>query len=349
MFQDITIEELLAKRASGEISTIDVRSPSEYRSASIPGSVNIPLFDDEERAEVGTLYKQVGVEQAKDRGLQIASAKLPEFVRQFKEVEGQKAVFCWRGGMRSRTTATVLDLMGIRAYRLNGGFRAYRKWVVGQLDTFELNARAFVLNGNTGNGKTAILHRLREEGYPVIDLEGMAGHRGSVFGGIGVEARNQKTFDALLLERLMQIGDAPYILLEAESKRIGKVEVPAFLMKKKEQGVQLRVELPMEERIRHIIEDYRPEEHAEACMASFLRIKEHIHQPIAADIHRLMESGEYADAVRMMLEFYYDPKYEYSEGRLNPEATLEIRTATAEEAAERIKDILAAEFGRPNR
>ncbi|GGN97808.1 tRNA 2-selenouridine(34) synthase MnmH [Saccharibacillus kuerlensis] len=345
MFQDITIEELLAKRKSGEITTIDVRSPSEYRSASIPNSVNIPLFDDEERAEVGTLYKQVGIEQAKERGLQIASAKLPEFIRQFKEVEGQKAVFCWRGGMRSRTTATVLDLMGIRAYRLNGGFRAYRRWVVERLEHFELNVRAFVLNGNTGNGKTVILHRLQSEGYPVIDLEGMAGHRGSVFGGIGVEARNQKTFDALLLERLLLIEPSPYILLEAESKRIGKVEVPAFLMEKKEHGVQLRIALPMEERVRHILEDYRPEEHPEACMNAFLRIKPHIHQPIAAEIHRMMESEEYAGAVKLMLESYYDPKYEHSADRLSPEATIDIQAVTAEEAAEQIKEILANEFG----
>ncbi|WP_172253854.1 tRNA 2-selenouridine(34) synthase MnmH [Saccharibacillus deserti] len=341
MFQDITIEELLVKRSNGEIAAIDVRSPSEYRSASIPGSLNIPLFDDEERAEVGTLYTQTGVEAAKERGLRIASAKLPEFVRQFKEIEGPKAVFCWRGGMRSRTTATVLDLMGIRVYRLNGGFRAYRKWVVARLENFELNAQAYVLGGNTGSGKTAALQRLQAEGYPVVDLENMAGHRGSVFGGIGVEARNQKTFDALLLERLLEVADSPYILLEAESKRIGRIEVPAFLMRKKEEGVQIRVGLPMEERVRHILEDYRPQEHAEACMASFLRIKAYIHQPVAAEIHRLMESGEYADAVRMMLESYYDPKYDYSADGLDPESVREIRAATVEEAVQRIKDILA--------
>lgn len=345
MFQDITIEELLAKRASGEIATIDVRSPSEYRSASIPGSLNIPLFDDAQRAEVGTLYTQVGVEEAKERGLQIASAKLPEFIRQFKEIEGQKAVFCWRGGMRSRTTATVLDLMGIRAYRLSGGFRAYRRWVVEQLEHFDLKARAIVLGGNTGNGKTAILHRLLQEGYPVVDLEGMAGHRGSVFGGIGVEVCNQKSFDSLLLEKLLQVGSGPYLLIEAESKRIGRVEVPAFLMDAKERGLQLRVSLPIEERVRHILEDYRPEENAEACMASFLRVKEHIHQPIAAEIHRLMTLGEYAGAVRMLLESYYDPKYDYSSDRLKAENTTLIEADTAEQAARRIKEILAAEYG----
>ncbi len=343
MFQDIAIEELVEKRKTGEMVTIDVRSPSEYRSASIPGSLNIPLFDDEERAEVGTLYTQVGVQQAKERGLQIASAKLPAFVRQFQEIEGPKTVFCWRGGMRSRTTATVLDLMGIRAYRLNGGFRAYRRWVVERLENFEVTARVFVLSGHTGSGKTAILQQLQGEGYPVVDLEEMAGHRGSVFGGIGVQVRNQKSFDSLLLERLLQIQGSPYILIEAESKRIGRIEVPSFLMEAKERGVQLRIALPMEERVRQILADYRPEENGEACMAAFLRIKEHLHQPIAAEIHRRMEAFEYADAVKMMLEAYYDPKYDYPAVKnLGGDSLFEIHAGNVREAAEQVKKIVAA-------
>ena len=130
MFQDITVDKLLALQNKKELVLIDVRSPSEYKDATIPGSLNIPFFNDEERAEVGTLYKQDSVEAAKNRGLEIVSAKLPDFVKEFKQIEGQKAVFCWRGGMRSKTSATVLDLMGIKAYRLQGGYRAYREWVV---------------------------------------------------------------------------------------------------------------------------------------------------------------------------------------------------------------------------
>lgn len=116
MFQDISIEKLNELRGKNEITVIDVRSPSEYAESTIPGSINIPFFTDEERAEIGTLYKQVSIHTAKERGLEIMSAKLPAFVKKFAEIQGNKAVFCWRGGMRSRTTATVLSLMGIHVY-----------------------------------------------------------------------------------------------------------------------------------------------------------------------------------------------------------------------------------------
>lgn len=151
MFQDIPINELLALKSQGELTVIDVRSPSEYKEATIPGSMNIPFFNDEERAEVGTLYKQVSPQAAKERGLEIVSAKLPAFVKEFSKIEGKKAVFCWRGGMRSKTSATVLSLMGIKALRLEGGYRSYRHWVVEQLESMELKQEAYVLNGNTGS------------------------------------------------------------------------------------------------------------------------------------------------------------------------------------------------------
>lgn len=113
MFQDITLEELRVLKNKKQITIIDVRSPSEYKDATLPDSLNIPFFDDQERAEVGTLYKQTSVQAAKERGLEIAAAKLPSFVKEFAAIQGDKAVFCWRGGMRSRTTATVLSLMDI--------------------------------------------------------------------------------------------------------------------------------------------------------------------------------------------------------------------------------------------
>lgn len=192
MFQDISIDELITLKNTEELTVIDVRSPSEYKDATIPGSINIPFFNDEERAEVGTIYKQVGQQAAKDRGLEIMSAKLPDFVKKFREIEGKKAVFCWRGGMRSRTSATVLSLMGVKALRLDGGYRSFRNWTVDKLQTIEWKPDALVLNGYTGSGKTVILHRLHAEGYPVIDLEGLANHRGSIFGQIGMEPSNQK-------------------------------------------------------------------------------------------------------------------------------------------------------------
>jgi len=149
MFQDMTWEELLARYGRREFVLIDVRSPSEYAESTIPGSLNVPLFDDTERAEIGTLYKQKSAEAAKERGLEIVSAKLPAFIRRFAEMPGRKVVFCWRGGMRSKTTATVLSLMDIHACRLTGGYRAYRKWVVDSFESLDFQPPFYVLHGHT--------------------------------------------------------------------------------------------------------------------------------------------------------------------------------------------------------
>ncbi|MBM7564823.1 tRNA 2-selenouridine(34) synthase MnmH [Paenibacillus sacheonensis] len=342
MFQDITIEELLALKDKKEIIMIDVRSPSEYRDATIPDSLNIPFFDDEERAEIGTLYKQVSVRAAKDRGLEIVAAKLPDFVKRFERLPGQKAVFCWRGGMRSHTTATVLALMGIRTYRLTGGFRSYRKWVVDMLEHIEFQPRGLVVSGNTGSGKTAILRRLQEEGYPALDLEAMAGHRGSIFGHVGLRANNQKTFEALLVSRLLELKESPYFLVEGESKRIGKAVIPGFIMDKKENGLQLFIEMPIEVRARHIMEEYRPSEHKHELLQAFGRIKERIHTPIAKEIDTLLQEDRFEEAIILLLAHYYDPRYAHAMNRHHQERCT-IRVNSVEEAIEEVKRFLQAE------
>ncbi|TJY43975.1 tRNA 2-selenouridine(34) synthase MnmH [Cohnella pontilimi] len=339
MFQDISLEELIEQRKSGNFVLIDVRSPSEFEESSIPGSINIPLFNDEERAEVGTIYKQVSAQAAKERGLEIVSAKLPDFIRTFAEIPGRKAVFCWRGGMRSKTSATVLSLMDIHVYRLNGGYRAYRKWIMDSLENFHLRPKAVVLHGNTGTGKTLILRTLKERGLPVLDLEGMAGHRGSIFGQIGLKGNNQKTFEALLLEELLLCQHSPYVLMEAESKRIGKVVLPDFLVRKKEAGHHLMLELPLDVRVQHILDDYRPEEHHEECLAAFRHIKSRIHTPIAHEIEGCLMTARYDKAVKMLLEHYYDPRYAFSTDAYGADFTV-VKASTIEEAVTNIEHIV---------
>lgn len=339
MFQDITIEELLELRQTKNISLIDVRSPEEFADFTIPDSMNIPLFDNEERKEIGTLYKQVSVQAAKERGLEIVSQKLPAFVKQFAQIENQKAVYCWRGGMRSKTTATVLSLMGIRVYRLQEGIRAYRKWVVGMLENFHLNPACISVNGYTGAGKTKILRSLAAKGVPMIDLEFMAQHRGSIFGHIALKSHNQKTFDSLLLDELLKWNDQPFILVEAESKRIGKVVLPEFFVQAKEKGIQLFIDIPVSVRVRNIIEDYQPELNHEACLTAFRRIKEHIHTPVAEKIDDALTHGRYEEGVALLLEYYYDPKYLHSMKQYSTESTV-IHAKDTEDAEEQIMQFL---------
>ncbi|GGD59717.1 tRNA 2-selenouridine(34) synthase MnmH [Paenibacillus nasutitermitis] len=340
MFQDITIEEWAALRDRKELLLIDVRSPSEYRDSTIPGSLNIPLFDDQERAEIGTLYKQASVQAAKERGLEIVSAKLPAFIKEFSGIPQKKSVFCWRGGMRSKTTATVLSLMGINAYRLNGGYRAYRQWVVEQLDTMQLNQHCFVIHGNTGSGKTAILRKLKQQGQPVLDLEGLAGHRGSIFGEIGLKAHNQKTFDSLLVDDLFNYSGDAYLLFEAESRRIGKITLPDLIVGKRADGHHILIELPLEARVRQIVEDYKPWEHADAYRHAFQQIKLKIHTPVAAEIEACLTREQYAAAVELLLVYYYDPMYSHSAGRHDEPYTSIIQASSAEDAGIELEGII---------
>ncbi|WP_308639705.1 tRNA 2-selenouridine(34) synthase MnmH [Paenibacillus silvisoli] len=345
MLQEITIDNWRALKDQGKHTTIDVRSPSEFRAASIPGSVNIPLFDDAERAEIGTLYKQVSVEAAKQRGLEIVSAKLPAFVRAFAAIPGKKTVFCWRGGMRSKTSATLVSLMGIQASRLTGGYRAYRQWVVDQLAQIEIKPTALVLHGNTGSGKTRLLRRLAEEGYPVLDLEAMAGHRGSIFGEIGMDAHNQKMFDALLIEGLLANRNESIMAIEAESRRIGKVILPEAVVAKKEEGIPIVIDLPIQERVKHIIEDYQPWQNPEACMNAFKRIKNRIHTPIAHEIQGCLETERYEAAVEMLLVYYYDPRYAHAAPYMDDRPCYRIQAKNADEAYSELLGIIQRHWG----
>jgi tRNA 2-selenouridine synthase len=316
MIRDCSVDKFLENKHA--FTTIDVRSPGEFADSHIPGSVNIPLFTNEERALVGTIYKQKGQKQAKWQAMEIVSPKIPGILDQIQEIEksGQEPmVYCWRGGMRSQSVATFATLAGLHVRRLEGGYRAYREHVVERIADL-IPEESVVITGMTGTGKTEILHHLKTAGYPVLDLEKYANHKGSVFGSIGGEPpHNQKMFDALLFEDLKKIQGSSYFIMEGESKRIGHAVQPPELAEKKLKGLHITVYSSIEKRMERIYEQYvKPYEHSSAFherveLALNMIIKRMKSIDIQQELLRCVNEKDYMELIRLLMENYYDPRY----------------------------------------
>ncbi len=314
MHKTITIEDVL--RLDQPIY-IDMRSPSEFSIGHIIGAINIPIFSDDERIEVGTLYRQKGIEHAKERGLSIASAKLPEIVTQIRNLykTGRPIiVYCWRGGMRSKSIVTILNLMGIQALQLIGGYKAHRRYVLDRLTDFHINPQIIVLCGSTGVGKTSLLQLLKEKNIPIIDLEKLANHRGSVFGQIGLgKSTTAQFFDAALLMELENLNDQPYIIVECESKRIGNVYLPECLYKKMQTGLEIFVHTDIEIRISRLIVEYTDlnTTHSEEIIKSLKTLTKRFGAEKMGELLHNFNQGEIRNVVGTLLTHYYDPLYGY--------------------------------------
>jgi tRNA 2-selenouridine synthase len=242
----------------------DVRSEAEFSHAHIPGAHNLPLFNNEERAVVGTIYKQQSRELAIKKGLEYFGPKMKDMVVFVEEAitklnpENKTVlVHCWRGGMRSAGVAWLLDLYGFKVYTLVGGYKAFRNWV---LSRFDQKVTFRILGGYTGSGKTIVLSALKEKGAPVIDLEGLAGHKGSAFGNIGLPKQpSQEMFEnkfAVEIHKNTSVLSEKEIWLEDESQRIGTVNIPQILWNHIRTCPVYFLDIPFEERLNYLVETY---------------------------------------------------------------------------------------------
>lgn len=243
---------------------LDVRSPGEYLHAHIPGAQSLPLFSDEERKVVGTAYKQESKQVAIKIGLKYFGVKMVEMVETVEKSFTSKIVLvhCWRGGMRSAGVAWLLDLYGYQVYTLQGGYKTYRGWV---LEQFEKDYPIQILGGYTGSGKTEVLKALAKKSECVIDLEGLAGHKGSAFGNMGLPAQpSQEMFENKLAQALantaptedIEIPSPTCIWMEDESQRIGTVNIPTVLYQKMRQKKVFFLDIPFESRLDYICIHY---------------------------------------------------------------------------------------------
>ena len=242
--------------AARSFPILDVRSPSEYTRAHIPGAISFPIFDDAERAAVGTCYKQQGKDQAIELGLEFVGPKLAKWVKEGKKlaVDGTVLVHCWRGGMRSSSMAWLFETAGLRVKLLVGGYKAYRNFV---LEVLEKPIPIRVLGGKTGSGKTEILLEMKTRGFQVVDLEGLAHHRGSAFGHLGLAPQpTSEHFENLVVRELRGMDYAKEIWMEDESRHIGKVFMSAPFYEQLRQAPILFLDIEAPYRLPHLVEVY---------------------------------------------------------------------------------------------
>ena len=309
-FIEIEPEELFTGE---DYILVDVRSPSEYREFHIPGAVNIPIFDDDEKRLIGFIYRKEGQEKAFSKGREIGERKLDRIFREFTELaESGKpiAVYCWRGGMRSRGVCSALARKGLSLYRLKGGYRAYRNYILSRMEEIIRELKIIVITGKTGTGKTRLIEMLSSEGFPSVNLEDLAKHRGSLFGTVGIRERiSQKMFDSLLFEELRRMS-SDYLIIEDESRRIGDLHIPDSLWKKKQEGIFIEINIPLEERVKIILEDYTSSEGwKEDAEKSLRKLSKYLGPQKSRTAFELFRSGRYGELVEFLIVNHYDKKY----------------------------------------
>ena len=302
---------------------IDVRSPAEFAEDHIPGAVNLPVLDDEERARVGTLYVQGSAFEARRMGAAIVARNIARMVETYardKPPEWRPLVYCWRGGQRSRAVTMLFAEIGWRAVQLAGGYRAWRRHVVESLAQPWRDLDLRVVCGVTGSGKSRLLRALHAEGAQVLDLEDLARHRGSLLGDLpGALQPSQKAFESALYAALAANDRARPVFVESESKRIGTLQVPETLLEAMRGASCVRVETPLALRVALLREDYA---HFIADPATFVpRLAPLTPLHGRATIERWTAAAGAGDAetlVGELLEVHYDPLYRRSIARNFP-------------------------------
>ncbi len=315
---------------------LDVRTPAEFEQGHIPGAFNLPLFTNEERAIVGTLYKQEGKQPAVLKGLEIVGPKLHAYVQEAirLNVNGTFLVHCWRGGMRSSSMAWFVETYGFKCLTLKGGYKNYRKQV---LSSFNDKKNIVVLGGRTGSGKTLILQELQKQDEQIVDLEKIAHHKGSSFGALGETKISQEQFENDLAFNFSKTDPAKKCWVENESRMIGKSVLPIGLWEQMCKAMVVSVDLPAEERIRHLVNEYgkfSTEELIEATERISRKLGgQHVKRAVEA-----LREGDHRTAFEICL-VYYDKTYKYGEENREKEKIIhcEFEKLNPEEIAKEIK------------
>ncbi len=313
---------------------IDVRSPGEYYKGHMPNSINIPLFDNEERSIVGTVYKNYGREEAVIKGLEFLAIKIENIINKLFEVINDYKltshnsqsnyptlkIYCARGGMRSQSICWLLEKFNHRSVTLNNGYKSYRKWT---LDSFNKEWKIVVMGGKTGTGKTKILKLLRDNNYQIIDLEGLANHRGSTFGGLGMKAQpSNEQFENMIAEELKGFIKNEKIFVEAESANIGKCKIPHEFFSQMKTAERVEIKKSESNRLEELIKTYSIFEEKDLIEA-VLRIKKRLGPQRTTIAIESIKNKDWKSVCKSVLE-YYDKCYDYEKTGANNIKTLDM-------------------------
>lgn len=315
----VSVSAVQATAAPAAFDTvIDVRSPAEFAHDHLPGALNWPVLDDEQRRIVGTLYKQVSPLQARKVGAAMVARNIAGYLEQGvadQPRDWRPLVYCWRGGQRSGSLAWFLSQIGFRSAQLQGGYKAFRALVREELHSAPLRFRFHVLCGRTGSAKTRLLQALTGAGAQTLDLEALAGHRGSVLGALPGSAQpSQKRFDTLCWQALRGFDAARPVYVEGESRRIGALRVPeALIAQLREHGQCIHVELPWAQRLQLLLREYG---HFAGDAEGFCRLLDTLVELRGRERVKAWQAqaraGQWAEVFGALMREHYDPLYERS-------------------------------------
>lgn len=305
---------------------IDVRTPLEFEEDHIPTATSIPLLTNQERVEIGTIYKQQGAHTARMRALECTCGRFADMVREIAAVAGNRSilVYCWRGGLRSLSVATLLELAGFKACQLQGGYKTYRNHVISYFENFSPPAPLVVIHGMTGIGKTVFINNLDQQNLSSIDLEGIAHHRGSAFGSVGLQQNfTQKRFETALWDAFRSAPADRPIVLEGESQRIGKFLLPGNLYEVMAKSCKAWCHASMETRVKNLTSEYGSREYRTQIQESLERIKKKLGGVRHTELENLLKEGNLKEFTQKLIEHYYDKLY-YKHRRWVPDLELEL-------------------------
>lgn len=312
---------------------IDVRTPLEFEEDHIPGAYNVPLLSNEERAEVGTIYKKIGPVEARRRGLELTCSRFYDMVERILSVSSGRpvVVYCWRGGLRSHSVAMLVETCGTPAFQLSGGYKVFRNHVIDYFEKCDFPFPLIVMHGMTGAGKTMFINGLNPVTWGTIDLEGIACHRGSAFGALGLEQRyTQKYFETLLWDAFRQLPADRPVVLEGESRRIGKYSLPSGLCGKMQESCKVWCHASMETRIKRLSVEYARPEYRESMLAALERIRKKLGATRYVELKSSIEEWDVDGFARGLMESYYDRIY-YHERTWTEDLNLELEDFTQAE------------------